>query len=528
MRKIKKNFSTIIVYVLVFGIVFSNLNLSVIATETPRFSIEDYTVNAGEEFTVEITLDNARNVFGGNFTLQYDSDLLEVSEYSFGEILSNHTKNCNLDYQSAGNLIRFTFSGSIAVGTDGVVLSLTFTAKEDAEDVTELTFDSYKFYGTMGTALSGAAVSGEITITVPPTETVLELGVTQTGNLSTDVTENVYKFTPTETTVYRIAVAGVAATCVVKTENGTIQSQYEVNVFVEALTAGQTYYFVVSARDEISESTSYNIAVHSIPELTVGTEVSVKGEAWYQFTPSVSGTYKFYDASDFCTSCSLYDMNFELLSDGDSTFTGGFRLTYELTAGETYILYTEDWGQSGLYFDVGVKQLIGEPTSIEILEGDCITAYQGDYGHLSVEILPEDCISGDITWESSNETIVSVLDESGNIAFLAVGTATVTATLPNGVCDSIQIEVLDADVKENPIASFEVLAETYLYYSQAYFEYGEDLLGKLPTKYDGSLTEANINAMVTIAVNTCIDIQYIEATHSDDYGYYVVESDFVK
>jgi hypothetical protein len=78
-------------------------------------------------------ISNASSVYGGNFTLQYDSALLSVQSYSFGSIVGGHTKNCNLDYQSAGNLIRVTFSGAEAVSGDGTLITLTFTAKANGK-----------------------------------------------------------------------------------------------------------------------------------------------------------------------------------------------------------------------------------------------------------------------------------------------------------------------------------------------------------------------------------------------------------
>ncbi len=63
----------------------------------------------------------------------------------------------------------------------------------------------------------------------------------------------------------------------------------------------------------------------------------------------------------------------------------------------------------------------------------------GDSIKLNTTILPENATNKNVTWSSSDESIVKV-DEQGNITALKVGIATITATSNNSKSDSIKIE----------------------------------------------------------------------------------------
>lgn len=129
---------------------------------SPSISITDKTVTAGETVSIPVMISNSSDVYGGNFTLQYDSSLLTAESYSFGSIVSGYTKNCNLDYQSAGNLIRVTFSGVDAVSSDGTLVTFAFTAK--AAGTATLQFTAYKMYDENGSSIATTNSSGKVTI----------------------------------------------------------------------------------------------------------------------------------------------------------------------------------------------------------------------------------------------------------------------------------------------------------------------------------------------------------------------------
>lgn len=160
--------SLILSLLLVFSMFGSTFAIQTFAATSPALSAESKTVNAGEQFTVAVSLANAASVYGGNFTLQYDSSLLTVNSYTFGSIVSGHTKNCNTNYQSAGNLIRVTFSGASAVSASGTLITFTFTAKENVSGSAALQFNAYKMYDENGSAITSTATGSAVTIATGP------------------------------------------------------------------------------------------------------------------------------------------------------------------------------------------------------------------------------------------------------------------------------------------------------------------------------------------------------------------------
>ena len=130
--------------------------------------MESKSVNAGEQFTVAVNLANATSVCGGNFTLQYDSDLLIADSFVFGSIVDGYTKNCNLNYQSAGNLIRFTFSGVSTLTSSGTLVTFTFTAKQSVSGSAALQFNAYKMYDENGSSITSNATGSTIIIKTEP------------------------------------------------------------------------------------------------------------------------------------------------------------------------------------------------------------------------------------------------------------------------------------------------------------------------------------------------------------------------
>ncbi len=166
----KRMGSFILSLLLVFSLLGPTFTIQTFAATSPALSAESKTVKAGEQFTVAVSLTNAASVYGGNFTLQYDSSLLSIdaNSYKFGSIVSGHTKNCNTNYQSAGNLIRVTFSGASAVTASGTLITFTFTAKENMSGTAALQFNAYKMYDENGSAITSTATGSTITIAADP------------------------------------------------------------------------------------------------------------------------------------------------------------------------------------------------------------------------------------------------------------------------------------------------------------------------------------------------------------------------
>lgn len=160
----KKICSVFMALLMLVSVAFSVPATSVFAAGTPTLSAENKTVDAGSEFTVNVNIKNATSVYNGNFTLQYDNSKLEVESYKYGSIFNEHTRNCNLNYQSTGNQIRFTFSGAYALTGDGTLVTFTFRAKENVSGSSLLNFTAYKIYDENGISLSPTATNGSVSI----------------------------------------------------------------------------------------------------------------------------------------------------------------------------------------------------------------------------------------------------------------------------------------------------------------------------------------------------------------------------
>ena len=171
MKTVHKPCSVLLTLLLVLSMCGGMLVFSSQAATAPALSVESKTVAAGDTVTVTVSLTNATAVYGGNFTLQYDNTKLEAQSFTYGSIVSGHTKNCNLDYQSAGNLIRFTFSGANALPNDGALVTITFKAKESVSGAATLQFTAYRMYDVNGAAItSTAATNGAVTVSAPTAE----------------------------------------------------------------------------------------------------------------------------------------------------------------------------------------------------------------------------------------------------------------------------------------------------------------------------------------------------------------------
>ncbi len=170
MKRTKRLSSIVTSFLLVVSMILPSFSVMTYAASSPTLSIDSKTVNQGEEFTVTVKVQNAANsVYNGNFTLQYDNSKLEAVSYTYGGIFNDHTKNCNLDYQSKGNQIRFTFSGAYALKQDGTLVAFSFRAKSTASGASNLQFTAYKLYDENGNSLGSNAAGSTVTISAKPT-----------------------------------------------------------------------------------------------------------------------------------------------------------------------------------------------------------------------------------------------------------------------------------------------------------------------------------------------------------------------
>lgn len=78
------------------------------------------------------------------------------------------------------------------------------------------------------------------------------------------------------------------------------------------------------------------------------------------------------------------------------------------------------------------------PHSID-LGGDTAVVFLGEEKPLTAKVLPENAVDNEVSWTSSDESIVRV--DGGKLVGVALGTATVTASTANGVTAACKVEV---------------------------------------------------------------------------------------
>lgn len=172
--------------------------------------------------------------------------------------------------------------------------------------------------------------------------------------------------------------------------------------------------------------------------LTLNEEVTVTlgvgGEAWYQFTPDNSKTYCFVssNADTVDPVAALYNSSMTLIAENDDDDGSNFKITAELTAGETYYLKAYEFGMN----DAGSYTLTVKlplPTDVWFDEYS-MTVFAGTEYTVKSYVYPDDA-DRTLTWTSSDESVATV-DENGKVTFLAGGETAIKAETPNGLSDT--------------------------------------------------------------------------------------------
>ena len=137
---------------------------SVTVTNT---SIASLTVNAqnsaqyGDEIDAIVSLSNAENVYDGNFNIEYDNSILELTGYAFNTGLNGHNPVINEHY--ASNLVRVTFAGTTPL-SDGNLLTLNFKVISDKTPSTAISLKNINMYNISGNAALTTSTDALISI----------------------------------------------------------------------------------------------------------------------------------------------------------------------------------------------------------------------------------------------------------------------------------------------------------------------------------------------------------------------------
>lgn len=201
--------------------------------------------------------------------------------------------------------------------------------------------------------------------------------------------EGVYKFTPTESGVYRFESFNIVGGWDPRIElqdsaeslrNGDDNGDSTNFMLDNELIADKTYYIIISADSaEISEDGAVDFKVTKLdesnfPTLPLDTAVEITTDCdgantYLVFTPNLSGVYRFsssYDESEsHDTRCSIFDEDWQRIGgDDDGGSSGNYLFEWYLNAGSTYYTNTQFFSST----ERGTHYIYAEYTGDIIIE----------------------------------------------------------------------------------------------------------------------------------------------------------------
>ena len=131
----KKIFS-IIISVLIILFSFSIISF---ATDTVTLSLQNETVYAGDEFTVNLFISDNSKVSGAVIDINYDKSKLEFVSAKEGAILDTKASISIRNINNDKSYVRFVYmANGSSVTAEGILFSVTFKVRDTAEGTTDL------------------------------------------------------------------------------------------------------------------------------------------------------------------------------------------------------------------------------------------------------------------------------------------------------------------------------------------------------------------------------------------------------
>jgi uncharacterized protein YjdB len=232
---------------------------------------------------------------------------------------------------------------------------------------------------------------------------------------------------------------------------GSYYSDYD-DVFECYLDLKASGTATITATSENGLTATYTVVVKSYPALTLDVPYTFNMDgsegAYVQFTPAVSGQYKF-NFSDFSNGYSFYKQLLDA-SKNYLTYSYGKSIAYDLTAGQTYLIYINSYYGN---FKLTVSQSVAA-TGIEFTTAAGLSDYQYTYQSIYAKLLPDNAIDEQITFTSSDPTKVEIDSTYKNdegeygcdLKFKNAGTATITASTVSGLSKTYDVTVLSLPV----------------------------------------------------------------------------------
>lgn len=125
---------------LVLFMLISLFYVSVFAESKVKLSLTNETVYAGEEFKLNLFISDNSKMSGAVIDISYDKNVLEFVSAKQGAILDNSANISIKNMDGEKSKVRFTYlAPNSSVTSEGVIMTITFKALENATGNTDLT-----------------------------------------------------------------------------------------------------------------------------------------------------------------------------------------------------------------------------------------------------------------------------------------------------------------------------------------------------------------------------------------------------
>lgn len=179
-------------------IILTSLSIICFATETVTLSLQNETVYAGDEFTVNLFVSDNSKISGAVIDINYDNSKLEFVSAKEGAILDAKANISIRNINKDNSYVRFAYmSNGSSITSEGILFSVTFKVLESANGKTDLKItipSSADFVSDSLEKIPYSVRNASITILNDiPTETTSETESYITETFSEDLSETEFQ-----------------------------------------------------------------------------------------------------------------------------------------------------------------------------------------------------------------------------------------------------------------------------------------------------------------------------------------------
>jgi hypothetical protein len=133
---------------------------------TATVSIPDTTGSAGAVVQIPVEIDNPSGIAGFQFTLSFDSSVLQATGVSAGTLTENWLLYANTDTDGQINIVFLEPALQELGEIPGSLASIAFLIKGDIEETSLFTFSEALFYNSLAENISAVTQAGTFTVDV--------------------------------------------------------------------------------------------------------------------------------------------------------------------------------------------------------------------------------------------------------------------------------------------------------------------------------------------------------------------------